>query len=108
MWSNKVHLYYSDNYFKSKTLAVEGGNSIIKTDHYMYVAKAYQDQEKVMIYVADVSSGFSKFDRATVPVHAMFSKSFTVMDASENSVFCLLYTSPSPRDGLLSRMPSSA
>ena len=24
------------------------------------------------------------------------------------SVFCLLYTSPSPRDGLLSRMPSSA
>ena len=24
------------------------------------------------------------------------------------SMFCLLYTSPSPRDGLLSRMPSSA
>ena len=24
------------------------------------------------------------------------------------SLFCLLYTSPSPRDGLLSRMPSSA
>ena len=24
------------------------------------------------------------------------------------SIFCLLYTSPSPRDGLLSRMPSSA
>ena len=27
----------------------------------------------------------------------------TVLD-----IFCLLYTSPSPRDGLLSRMPSSA
>ena len=25
-----------------------------------------------------------------------------------NHFFCLLYTSPSPRDGLLSRMPSSA
>ena len=25
-----------------------------------------------------------------------------------DAVFCLLYTSPSPRDGLLSRMPSSA
>ena len=24
------------------------------------------------------------------------------------NTFCLLYTSPSPRDGLLSRMPSSA
>ena len=26
----------------------------------------------------------------------------------EDSSICLLYTSPSPRDGLLSRMPSSA
>ena len=27
---------------------------------------------------------------------------------TESPCFCLLYTSPSPRDGLLSRMPSSA
>ena len=27
---------------------------------------------------------------------------------TEHSDTCLLYTSPSPRDGLLSRMPSSA
>ena len=27
---------------------------------------------------------------------------------SEDKWYCLLYTSPSPRDGLLSRMPSSA
>jgi hypothetical protein len=27
---------------------------------------------------------------------------------NSNIDFCLLYTSPSPRDGLLSRMPSSA
>ena len=30
----------------------------------------------------------------------------TVIDATAGG--CLLYTSPSPRDGLLSRMPSSA
>src|SRR5665647_1007922 len=28
--------------------------------------------------------------------------------AGKIAAFCLLYTSPSPRDGLLSRMPSSA
>ena len=39
---------------------------------------------------------------------------WTAVDESGNSasatqtVTCLLYTSPSPRDGLLSRMPSSA
>ena len=29
-------------------------------------------------------------------------------DVRKNAKGCLLYTSPSPRDGLLSRMPSSA
>ena len=29
-------------------------------------------------------------------------------DMQNNLITCLLYTSPSPRDGLLSRMPSSA
>ena len=31
-----------------------------------------------------------------------------VYEVVDNSIDCLLYTSPSPRDGLLSRMPSSA
>ena len=30
------------------------------------------------------------------------------IDSEGNPTTCLLYTSPSPRDGLLSRMPSSA
>ena len=34
------------------------------------------------------------------PAHAIF--------GFGDIVICLLYTSPSPRDGLLSRMPSSA
>ena len=33
---------------------------------------------------------------------------FTRMDRTPEAWSCLLYTSPSPRDGLLSRMPSSA
>ena len=32
----------------------------------------------------------------------------TEEDALARDAYCLLYTSPSPRDGLLSRMPSSA
>ena len=32
----------------------------------------------------------------------------TTIDVSTLAKSCLLYTSPSPRDGLLSRMPSSA
>ena len=31
-----------------------------------------------------------------------------IRDQFDRPIVCLLYTSPSPRDGLLSRMPSSA
>ena len=33
---------------------------------------------------------------------------FHGVEVRDTSITCLLYTSPSPRDGLLSRMPSSA
>ena len=39
-----------------------------------------------------------------VPEAAIWKKAHAMM----NEQTCLLYTSPSPRDGLLSRMPSSA
>ena len=35
-------------------------------------------------------------------------KKVTNIEGNEHIWYCLLYTSPSPRDGLLSRMPSSA
>ena len=47
------------------------------------------------------------------PVEPQVTSSVTVgaegaTGATANTEACLLYTSPSPRDGLLSRMPSSA
>lgn len=40
MWSPAVSLYYSDDFFETKKLVLSGGNSLIKTEHYMFVAKA--------------------------------------------------------------------
>ena len=39
---------------------------------------------------------------------AQYTMIFDHYDQVPQAVACLLYTSPSPRDGLLSRMPSSA
>ena len=43
------------------------------------------------------------FNRRTLDIDVTSTATFT-----QRSIDCLLYTSPSPRDGLLSRMPSSA
>ena len=45
---------------------------------------------------------------ANTSLPAQFYYYETTVGTAANSSYCLLYTSPSPRDGLLSRMPSSA
>ena len=44
-------------------------------------------------------------EEANFPDGKLYHEYMTVLD---QLLSCLLYTSPSPRDGLLSRMPSSA
>ena len=43
-----------------------------------------------------------------VSIHRLMAKLPTIAAYSHNKTTCLLYTSPSPRDATLSRMPSSA
>ena len=57
--------------------------------------------------------GVKSFDDMTniaKPLRAKLEAEFTLdrPEIVERLISCLLYTSPSPRDGLLSRMPSSA
>ena len=48
------------------------------------------------------------FGRVGIDMIAGPTDSLILADCNADSFICLLYTSPSPRDGLLSRMPSSA
>ena len=57
---------------------------------------------EVICYTADVGQ---EIDRKKIFKNA---KKFGVKNIIIQDLNCLLYTSPSPRDGLLSRMPSSA
>ena len=81
-----MNLYYSDDFFNTKKLALNNGNSIIKTDHYMFIAKATK-REMVEIFVSNILHGFLNFERTRLPIEAVTSKTFTVMDTSEETVF---------------------
>ena len=62
--------------------------------------KAYEEKKAIKL-------GFSNFeDYVADKISNDLSKSSDICKAPKKH--CLLYTSPSPRDGLLSRMPSSA
>ena len=52
----------------------------------MFIAKATK-RELVEIYVSNVLHGFLNFERTRLPTEAVTSKTFTVMDTSEETVF---------------------
>ena len=56
---------------------------------------------------AQVSSNAKLFSGASASFGSAPNENVSLVDAAMPGI-CLLYTSPSPRDGLLSRMPSSA
>ena len=80
-----------------------GGQALIKTQDIGGATTGKNPKEcdvYVLGWAADgITVDLSLDDFAEIWVSALF---------DEGSDDCLLYTSPSPRDGLLSRMPSSA
>ena len=89
--------------------------AFIKEDNEQFVnllAEYYRSQEKPgrpydilnnILRYTDIGSG--EFDPNFLSSESAV---LGAVDPYQNTIVCLLYTSPSPRDGLLSRMPSSA
>ena len=86
-------------------------NEIIDLELLKPISRGYQAMMPPLV-TQGVSNFFSNLGNVTTLVNSLFQSKFaqagqTAARFALNST-CLLYTSPSPRDGLLSRMPSSA
>ena len=80
---------------------LNGSKMWISNAPFADVAVVWAKNEEGRIYGLIVERGMEGF--TTPETHGKWS-----LRASATGELCLLYTSPSPRDGLLSRMPSSA
>ena len=80
--------------------------------HRNTISKVYRQLETDGVVEAMAGSGIYVRDQQKpreikTPPHIR-NRGVTDLDREVRKCVCLLYTSPSPRDGLLSRMPSSA
>ena len=93
---HKIALYLNDgsNNFTEQTISNNANGAIsvfaadVDSDGDVDVLIASRSEDKIALYLNDGSNNFTE---QTISTNA-----------------CLLYTSPSPRDATLSRMPSSA
>ena len=70
-------------------IALESGNSIVMTQHYMFIAEA-RDSDYVRVHVSRAAGGFTDFRKARMPPRYKLTDYFTVMDTSEKSVFLFI------------------
>ena len=82
-----------------------------RKDHFFFMAEDYQlctyekhHKQKILLFLSCMRSHADRLkkNKFKLEYSSIEDKSFKL------DYTCLLYTSPSPRDGLLSRMPSSA
>ena len=76
-----------------------------RNDRLFHVGRLDKDSEGLILLTNDGDVTH----RATHPSYGLVKRYLVEIEGTLNKAdICLLYTSPSPRDGLLSRMPSSA
>lgn len=87
-WSEKVHLSFSDNFFKTRKMLVMYGNKFLVTDNFIFVAKVISEEtQDVSLMVANPNDPNYKFSEATLPMRRLKDHSYTILDSSEKQVF---------------------
>ena len=70
---------------------------------------SFEERAKDLVSKMTLFEKVSQMTYNSAPIHRLGIPSYNWWNEALHGVAsCLLYTSPSPRDGLLSRMPSSA
>ena len=80
----------------------------IKHEEAVSIGRGVKSGEFVVIIHENPHATLVIEPKGSVLVHGISRSEVARLAVQELLLSCLLYTSPSPRDGLLSRMPSSA
>ena len=96
-----------DNRVRPRLPTDDGGGSPFESNTTIGVIVTNAKVDKIGCHWI-AQSGHDGLARALMPAHTQFDGDGIVAAATGQVEACLLYTSPSPRDATLSRMPSSA
>ena len=106
---DKLYQVLTDNSFLIKEDKLNTDDEIDKIELLRLVEESYTTKKNILKDKRNFMSHIENIvEQAKQDLNQIFNKLNTYEDKYMMSIACLLYTSPSPRDGLLSRMPSSA
>ena len=85
-------------------------SDIADKDLILRVLEMYSDKNKREEEIKNIAKTYKEIEEGILPGlrRSQVAITYTVEGYTDEELICLLYTSPSPRDATLSRMPSSA
>ena len=85
-------------------------NHIVSSDLQLRTLKSLQNSDHVHLYGVETELAFEQMRWSDIRLQPQTAPALDIIDQDLGYIMytCLLYTSPSPRDATLSRMPSSA
>lgn len=87
-WSEKVHLSYSDDFFKSFKTIVKQGNKFLLSQKYLYVAHVVDEaSQEVGLVVSSPNVYKYDFKDVEFPMKHFKEHSYTILDTTEGQVF---------------------
>lgn len=87
-WSERVHLSYSDDFFKTFKTIVNQGNKFLLSNKYLYVAHVVDEvNQEVGLVVSDPNLYKYDFKDVEFPMKHFKEHSYTILDATEGQVF---------------------
>ena len=105
-YENEVDNYSQTHYQLHYSKQLKTNTNMNLSGHYTH-GEGYYEQEKLGEYLIDYNLSNIIIGYDTITSTDLIRRKWLNNDFG-GITYCLLYTSPSPRDGLLSRMPSSA
>ncbi|CAK66018.1 unnamed protein product (macronuclear) [Paramecium tetraurelia] len=89
-WNMDANLYYSDDFFQTRTLSVPAGSRFLLTESFLFVAKVTsQYTQEVSLYVSGTELGQYKY--AIIDADSkLLEHSYSILDTSENQVFMVV------------------
>ena len=90
--------------------SAEEGEELVFINPVVTSPKGSHEAEEGCLSIVGVNAQVSRPEAVHISAYSLSGQEInqTVNGLLAKAIHCLLYTSPSPRDGLLSRMPSSA
>lgn len=85
-WNQDVDFSYSDDYFKSYTTVIKGGNKFLITDSFIMVAQLIDHESQAVQLMVASEQNLEKFYKSEFPMKTIPEKSYTLLDSSEGSL----------------------